>query len=147
MQLPVYFQILRAFKLNVIYLQRIKARRDWGKTVPFCSINWILTDAASSSTRPLMREMPYSTGSGALFAKDSLHTPTCRCLPCHLIDQIIWRTNTAICRPKSFSCWYNLSTVFENQTSTHFLLSITSILLLTLSKWLQQLLSVQLLCS
>lgn len=43
------------FKLNVIYLQEIKARRDWGKAMTFCSISWIHMDAAASTgTGPLM---------------------------------------------------------------------------------------------
>lgn len=86
--------------------------------------------------------------SGALLARDSLHTLTFRCLPRQRTDQIIiWWTNTAICGPKSLTYPYNLSTVFENQSSAHFLWSYISSLLLTISKWLQQLPSAQYNCS
>lgn len=55
----------------------------------------------------------------------------------------------AICGPKSLTCQYKLSLIFENQASVHFLLNNTSvsILLLTISKRLQQLLSGQYNCS
>lgn len=35
-------------------MQGIKARRDWGKAMTFCSISWIHMDAASTGTGPLM---------------------------------------------------------------------------------------------
>jgi len=70
------------FKLNVIYLQRIKARRDCGKTVTFWSITWLRMDAASTRTRPRLCEMPYCTGGrSTVQQRQSLHTLMFRCPP------------------------------------------------------------------